>query len=539
MTSILALLAMKLRRDSVQLIVWIGATAALTYLTVVGVAQSYGTAADRTSLLAAALANPVILLFRGLPSGTGAAAFTVFLILPWLVLMAALMSTFLAVRQTRTEEESGRAEQISATPAARLTAVWATLLEGFLALLLLGAVVAVIGMLVGMPIFGSLLMGAATSASGGVFFGVGAVAGQLMGTSRAANALAVWITIGMLVIAGFGNAIGTPNHDLTRMESSWPTWVSPFGWAENTRAFDQDAWWPVALCIGVAALLCAASLALASVRDVGASIVAQRQGRSAASFALSTPTGLAWRLNRGAIVGWTAGGLLTGILATALATVVQRVSAQNPAVKEILSAMAGRGGDLEQATVTVFFTMLGIFAACCAVQVICRARQEETHGTAAAVLATPTGRVPWLVSYLLVAGSGIILVCAAAVVGAAIGLGGRSDHGHLLGAVVVAGAGQALAALVFLAVTALIFVAAPPATIAAGWSLVVLGAAVGLFGPLFGLAPWLSRLSPIASAPRLDGAHFRAGGLWWMVVVVAAAVIAATALMRRRESAGH
>ena len=36
---------------------------------------------------------------------------------------------------------------------------------------------------------------------------------------------------------GIGNALGTPSSDLTRMHSSWLTRLSPFGWAENVRAF--------------------------------------------------------------------------------------------------------------------------------------------------------------------------------------------------------------------------------------------------------------------------------------------------------------
>ena len=82
-------------------------------------ADTYGTEQDRASLLAAALANPVILLFRGLPSGTGEGAFIAFLIFPWLALLAALMSTFLAVRHTRGDEEAGRAELVAATPGRR------------------------------------------------------------------------------------------------------------------------------------------------------------------------------------------------------------------------------------------------------------------------------------------------------------------------------------------------------------------------------------------------------------------------------------
>ena len=46
--------------------------------------SSYGTQQDRQALLATAIANPVILLFRGLPSGADEGAFIAFLIFPFL-----------------------------------------------------------------------------------------------------------------------------------------------------------------------------------------------------------------------------------------------------------------------------------------------------------------------------------------------------------------------------------------------------------------------------------------------------------------------
>jgi ABC-2 type transport system permease protein len=530
-----ALLGERLRRDRVQLLLWVVGTALLAYLSFVGVAESYGTEEDRTSLLAAALANPVILLFRGLPSGADEGAFMVFLIFPWLAILAAMMSTFLAVRHTRMDEEAGRTELVAATPAGRLMPVGATAVAGIIADVALAALVTLAYLAVGLPLDGSLLVGAATGAVGVSFLGVGLVAAQLMRTSRGANSLAVWLTVGTFVIAGLGNALGTPSDDLTRMESSWLTWLSPFGWAENTRAFDENAWWPVIVCLGVGLGLAWTSLALVSVRDVGESFIAERGGRAHAPATLASPTGLVWRLTRGAVLGWTVGGLLTGILATSLASIVEDVGASNPSVEQILSEIAG-SGDIRLATVTVFFTMLGILAACCAVQIVCRARQEEAHGTAEPILAAPLGRVRWLADYLVVALLAIVLVVAAAVGGAALGIAGQDGEWDLMQDVLVTGGGQAVAASVFLAITALVFVVAPRLTIGLGWTLVVLGMMLGLFGPLFGFPEWLTNLSPVAVAPKVAG-DVDLAGLWWLVAVTGAGVASSLGLMRRRELA--
>ncbi len=528
--------AQRIRRDWRQLLMWTVGTGLLAYLAYVGVSQSYGTEQDRVSLLAAAVANPVILLFRGLPSGAEEGAFMVFLIMPWLALLAAFMSTFLAVRHTRGDEEAGRAELVAATPAGRMMPVVATALHGLAANVVLGALVALAFVAVGLDAAGAALAGTAAGGVGVCFLGVALVCAQLLRTSRAANATAVWITLAAFLASGIGNAIGTPSDDLSRIESSGLAWASPFGWAENARAFDEDQWWPALLGVGVGIVLAAVTIALAAARDLGESFVPARRGRPEASAALSSPTALVWRLTRGAIAGWVVGGLIVGVMSTSLASIVEDVGASNPAVEEILRRISGEGG-VEQGTITTFFTMLGVLAACCAVQVVCRARQEETHGTAEPVLSTPVGRVRWLADHLVVAVIGVVLVVAAAVGGAALGIAARDGDWDLMRTVAVTGAGQVVGASVFLVVTALAFVLAPRVTIALGWSLVVVGMTLGLFGPLFGFPEWLVRLSPVAVTPIVDGDVIDLRGLWWLVGAVGAGAVASLGLMRRRELA--
>ncbi|HWL79128.1 polyketide antibiotic transporter [Microbacterium sp.] len=528
--------AQRVRRDWRQLLMWTVGTGLLAYLSYVGVSQSYGSEQERASLLAAAVANPVILLFRGLPSGADEGAFMVFLIMPWLALLAAFMSAFLAVRHTRGDEEAGRAELVSATPAGRMMPVVATALHGIGANVVLGALVAVAYIAVGLDPAGAVVAGAAAACVGVCFLGVGLVCAQLLRTSRAANATAVWITLAAFLVSGIGNAIGTPSDDLSHVESSGFAWASPFGWAENTRAFDEDLWWPVLLGLAAGFVLAGSTIALAAARDLGESFIPARRGRTEASVALSSPTALVWRLTRGAIIGWLVGGLIAGVMSTSLASIVEEVGASNPAIEEIVRQISG-DASVEQGTITTFFTMLGVLAACCAVQVVCRARQEEAHGTAEIVLSAPVARVRWLADYLAVAAVGIVLVVAAAIGGAALGIAARGGDGDLMLTVVVTGAGQAIGASVFLVATALAFVLVPRITIPLGWSLVVLGMTLGLFGPLFGFPEWLVRVSPVAVTPIVDGDTIDVRGLWWLVGAVAVGAVASLGLMRRRELA--
>lgn len=533
--TVLALWRQRLRRDWLQLTLWILGTAALAASAVSGVEASYGTLADRQEVLVAVMANPVIMLFRGLPSGGEREAFTLFLIFPFLAMMAAFMSSFLAVRHTRAEEEVGRAELVSATPAGRTAPTLATILHGVLADAVLALLVIAVYAGSGFDLGGSVVAGVAAGAVGVVFLGVALVAAQLMRTSRGANSLAVWVLIATFVIGGLGNALGTPSDDLQRIESSWLTWLSPFGWAENARPFADDLWWPVLLCLGTGIVLTAAALLLQPLRDVGESFIAQRPGRVAAPASLSGPIRLAWRLSRGALIGWCVGGLVTGLLSTSLASVIGDLGSDIPALENVLTALSGNGS-LQEGMVVIFFLIVGVLAACAAVQTVARARQEEAHGTAELVLSSAVGRVRWLWSYVLIAVAGVIAVCASGVLGAWLG-SLREGDADLVGDALVAGAGQAAAASVFVSITALVFVVAPRLTIPLAWALVLVALLLGLFGPLFDLPDTLARLSPFTSAPTIDDGQLDANGLWWLLAATGVLGAAALVLMRRRQLA--
>lgn len=529
-----ALLRQRLRRDWLQLLLWILATVLMAYAGFAGVTQSYTTLKDRVEVLAAVMANPVIMMFRGLPSGASEGQFLSFEVLPWLTMLAALMSTFLAVRHTRGDEEAGRTELVAATPVGRALPTAATIIHGVVANVVLGVLVALalIGSKLDAP--GSWLMGATSATTGIVFLGLGLIAAQLMRTSRGANSLTIWILVGTFLINGIGDVAGTPSDDLTRITSSGLVWASPFGWAAQSRPYDTDNAWPALLGLAFGLILAIVAMALQSVRDIGEGFVPARPGRVHARPALSTPHALVWRLTDGAIIGWAIGGALTGVLATTLSGLAAQISGQNPAVAQILDKI-GKAGNLEETVVSVFFTMMGVLASCAAVQIVARARQEEAHGTAESVLAQPVGRVRWLADYLLVATFAIAIIVAAAMLAAYAGLAGDKDAASLAQVVTVAGLGQGLAACVFTVLTGLVFVLLPRGTVGIAWALVLLATLFGLFGPLFGLPEWTTRFSPFADTPIMSSGNVELRGTWWLVLVVAAGAAAVLALMRRRE----
>ena len=113
---LMVLWGQRLRRDRWQLVIWVLGIGALATFSAAAIHQTYGDQANRAEILQIATATPAILMLRGLPRGADQGAFTFFQIYAFLALLAGMMSTFLAVRHSRAEEETGSAKPGSATP---------------------------------------------------------------------------------------------------------------------------------------------------------------------------------------------------------------------------------------------------------------------------------------------------------------------------------------------------------------------------------------------------------------------------------------
>ncbi|MCS5718066.1 hypothetical protein N1027_07930 [Herbiconiux sp. CPCC 205763] len=534
MNELAALLRQRIRRDRLQLIFWIGGTALLALFTASAVATTYGDAVERNQILALAIQSPAILILRGLPQGGGLDEFIFFEIFTYLALLAAMMSTFLAVRHTRAEEESGRAELIGSTPAARVLPTVATLVHGVGANVLIGLGVFAGFALGGMAVDGSLVAGVATTATGVVFLAVGMLAAQFMRTSRGANGLSMALVGIAFLLRGVGDALGTQTGPLS-MASAWPSWLSPIGWAQHTAAYTQNTLAPLLLSAALAAVCLVAVFVLQGVRDSGASLIPERRGRASAGATLSSSFGLAWRLQWGTILGWSVGGAAFGLLAGTLSSVVQQAAASDPSIQQSLQSIVGSAGTMTQTLVAALFSFVGVLAAACATQAVIRMRQEEALGTAEVVLSSPVSRVRWLVDYLVLGLAAIVIVLLSSAAVAALSLAGSGDDAVSAGDVFATAAAQLPAALIYLGLLALLFVLVPKAMIAAGWAFVAVGVVVGNFGGLIGLPEWLRDVSPFTHTPVITGSTTDWSGGVWMAVVAVAAVAASVVLMRRRE----
>lgn len=534
--STLAILARhRMRRDRIQVPIWLASLTALLLFSALALQDTFGGLEERTLLVQLAVANPAVMFIRGVPQGTDAAAVLIFTVLAFLAVLVALMNTFLAVRHLRAEEESGRADLVAATPATRVFPALATLLYGLAVNAVLALAAAGSLIIAGQEAAGSFLTGLALASVGVVFLVVGAVASELMPSGRAANGLAVGVALLAYLLRGIADAFGTVSPNGLSVDSAWFAWLSPIGWAQKTRPFTENDLTPLLLSFATALLLIGIVALSRSRRDTGASVLAPTNGRVTALPSLAGPFGLAWRLQWPSILAWCVGAAVFGVFGGSLGTAVASSDlAASPLGDRI--ADLSRGGDtLTEAFIAIIFTIIGIIAAGCAIQAIVRMRQEESHAGGELVLATPISRYSWAGAYLGVGVIAVVLVLAAGAttsVLAALAVGAPQDS---IEDSVLAALAQLPAALLFLAAVAFIWSLVPRLSAGLGWGLLALSAFLGLFGTLVGLPDWTADLSPFSHSPVPSGADTDWSGGIVMVALAVPTGAAALLLFRRRD----
>jgi len=377
-----------------------------------------------------------------------------------------MANLFTVIRHTRTEEEAGRRELLGSTVTGRHAALAAALLVTFVADLVAATLVA--GGLIGsgLPTAGSLALGLAVAAAGWTIAAVAGVAAQLTESAGVAKGTAGAV-FGLLYLL---RAIGAAGES---RGLDWLSWLSPLGWAGEVRAFAAERWGVLALFAAASVLLIGVAAVLSTRRDIGAGVWPARLGAATASPGMRSPLALAWRLQRGMLLGWIAMFAVYGILFGYVADVVADQLLSNQGMIEFFARLGG-GAQPGDVIFTLFFTAFGPVGAIYAIQATLRLRTEEVELRAEPVLVTSASRLQWASSHLLV------VVLGSAVVLATLGVSAGLTYG-LTSSASASGAGMGRELLRVLA-AAMVYL---PAL----WVL------VGLTVALFGLLPRLTSVS--------------------------------------------
>jgi ABC-2 type transport system permease protein len=272
------LIRLALRRDRVQLVVWLLGVPGLMATIATTMQGLYADEAERTAVVAFSANSPVARAFDGPASGTSLGAMVIAEGFMLLAVLVALMSTFLVVRHTRQNEETGRAELIGAAVVGHHALLAAALAVAVLANLGVGAGVTAVLLLYDLPVLGSTLTGVALAAVGLAFAGVAAVTSQVFESARAANGVAGAVVGIAFLLRAVGDALGSVGPTGLEVISAWPSWLSPIGWGQQVRPFHQDQLPPLLLLLGLTVGCTALAVALISHRDLGTGMLPVRRG---------------------------------------------------------------------------------------------------------------------------------------------------------------------------------------------------------------------------------------------------------------------
>jgi ABC-2 type transport system permease protein len=248
---------------------------------------------------------------------------------------------------------------------------------------------------------------------------------------------------------------------------------------------------------------------------------------------LRNALGLTWRLDRGAVLLWTVGLCLYGLL---IGSVVHGIGGElgGDTAKDIVVRMGGTGA-LEQAFVAVAFCMLGMIAAAFAISLTLRLYQEEAGQRAETVLAGAVSRSRWLTGHLAVAliGPAVAILVAGVAAGLTYGIAADDVSGRLWTSVATAAA-QLPAVWLPAAVAVALFGVAPRFSPLA-WGVLVGFIALYLIGSLSGFPQWVLDAEPFTHVPRVTGGDFTAVPLLSLLAIDVVLIAFGMAAFRRRD----
>jgi ABC-2 type transport system permease protein len=497
-TGTFRLTRLALRRDRLMIPLWTLGITLLVAATASSFTELYPTTASRVPFARSIESNPGILAL----TGRGFDLTTIGGLVSWRIsgsgaLLAAIMSLLLVVRHTRAEEESNRLELLGSTVVGRAAPVAAALLTALAANALVMVLVTVSLIGFDLPAAGALALGLSYLTCGMVFAGLSAISAQLTESARAANGITSSLLGGCYLIRAAGDST----------DAHWLSWLSPVGWAQQTRAYAGERWWVPLMAIAVAAGLAAVGYRLALSRDLGAGVLPSRPGPTRAAAWLGSPLALAWRLQRGALLGWGLGFAVLGVVYGGLADSSTDLAESSSELQDVIQSIGGKQGiaDAFMSTMLVFGAFV---AAAYAVQGVLRLHGEEVDQRAEPLLATPVSRLGWALSHLLVTLVGVTVLMS--VQGVAAGLvrglvaGDVADEVlRTWGAALV----QVFAIAVFAGVVTALFGLAPRWA-PAGWGFLAAGLLIFFLGSVVTLNHWLSDLSPFTHLPKLPGGEF-------------------------------
>jgi ABC-2 type transport system permease protein len=493
LTGLTPLTRFTVRRDRVRIAVWIAGIVLLVVSTVASVKGLYPNQAELDAAARTVEDNTAAIIFNGPPLNLDTVGGQVaFQTGTYGLIVMGLMSVFMLGRLTRGEEEAGRSELLRSLPIGAHSLPAAALITVTAMNMVAGAFVTLSLVALDLPVAGSVAFGLSFSLFGLLLAAITLVAAQVTENTRVVYGIGGIVLGASFVVRAIGD-IGDGTI----------SWFSPIGWAQKTRPFADEAWWPFLVIVGCTGVLAGLAAVLARRRDLGAGLVPPRAGPAHAAPSLGTPVGLATRLQRGSLIGWSTGLLVLAMAYGSIADSINDFVEDNESLTDIIAAQGG--GTLVEQYLAMSFRVLALIGAGFAIQSALRIRAEETSTHAEQVLATPVSRLRFAGSHLTIAFGGSLVVLFLGGLAFGVSDAAVSADADAIWQSVIGMLAYAPAVWVLIGLTTLLIGLAPRLGVVP-WA--VLGGCfvVGMFGQLLDLPDWAEDLSPFQHVPQYPAA---------------------------------
>jgi ABC-2 type transport system permease protein len=491
---------------------------------VIGYRDTYPDEASRRQFAAAFQGNLALRLFYGIPRDLASVGgYVEFRVVGMMAVLAAAWAVFAAARALRGEEDAGRWELVLSGAVTRSDAtavvLAALLLECGALWLATTASLWIVATIPGDLTTGqAMLIAAAVVLPGVLFVALGALACQVAGSHRGAQAIGgALIAVALLLRIAADLASG----------AGWLRWLTPFGWAEQLHPVTGARPWVMLLFVVGALAAGGAAVLLAARRDLGASLAPRHAAPRSRDRLLGSTSRLAVRTELPTLLVWVvAAGTFAAILGAFAKSIADQASKIHLHAFTQVTTASGY--------LALSFVLFTLAVSLFATSHISAIRDDESSGRLETLFALPIARRSWLAGRLAVAaGSSVAL---ALMIGVLAWAGAASQSsGVSLGSLVEAGANCVPAALCFLGLGALLFATFP--RLSGGGALALVGIAFlwELLGALVSAPSWLLALSPFHHVAAVPQSAFDVQGALVMIVVALAAAVAAVEVFIRRD----
>lgn len=513
LTGAAALLRQNLRRDRIIAPAWILVMVVMAVASAAATPSLFKTEADQLRLATSLDQQPALRALYGPildPHAVGELAMSKMTVL--YALFAAVLFVILVRRHTRVEEESGRAELIGSTVVGRDAPAAAAVAECLGLAVALGVLVAVSAIAGGLDAAGSCWFGLTWVGTGWVATATSVLACQLSASARTCAAIAAGLLGGSYLVRALGDGF----------RATWLSWLSPFGWNTQLRAWSDPRGWVLLLYVALTAALLLLARMLRGRRDLGGGLVAARPGRPTGAPWLASPLGLSGRVHRTMLLLWTIAvsglGVAFGAMAPGLDDLVRSVGGG----QELIDRLGG-------AMIAAVLSVVAMVITCYGITVVTHAAGDETGDRAELVLATGASRAGWFGATALTSLGGSLWLLL--VTGTGLWLGYGAAGGPDPSTSVVAAVAWMPAVLCVVAL-ALLAWSLRPGWAVAGWAVLAVFLLLTLVGELLKLPGWLVRLSPYSAVSQYPAEAWR----WTpeLVLLAVAALVGGCAWLRFR-----